>query len=272
MGSILAINWEPELRGVLITVIAIALFCGSIYLVLLTNLGAKLGFLVAFTGLAGWMLLMGIIWMIYGIGLRGPDPSWKEVPGRTVLQDVDALYQSQVFENRVEVPEDATFTESAELVAAQFENEGWTQLSEDAPAFSQAAAAAGEFLEETGAFAAGEFQPQRVFDIGGERYPMIGEFDLFAFWHEPHYVVVEVAPLVQVRTEPGRAPPAPQVDDTRQRQYVYMIRDLGARRQPAAVLTVGSGLIFLAGCWLLHRRERLLETNRDVSLVPAGQT
>ena len=269
--SLLAINWEPELRGILITVIAISLFCGSIYLVLLTNLGAKLGFLVAFTGLAGWMLLLGIIWMIYGIGLKGPDPSWEAVPGRTVLQDVDALYQAQVFENRVEIPEDATYGESAETVAAEFDNEGWTRLGEDDPAFSQAAAAAGEFLEETGAFAAGEFQAQRVFDIGGERYPMIGDFDLLAFFHKPHYVVVEVAPLVPFRAEPGRAPPSAQVDDSRQRQYVYMIRDLGARRQPAFVLTLGAGLIFLTGCWLLHRRERLLEANRSASLVPATQ-
>ncbi len=271
--SLLAISWEPELRGILITIISIALFCGSIYFVLLTNLGAKLGFLVALTGLAGWMVLMGIIWMIYGIGLRGPDPSWQAVPGRTVLQDVDALYQAQVFENRVEIPEDATYGESAETVAAEFDNEGWSRLSEDDPAFSQAAAAAGEFLEETGAFAAGEFQAQQVFDTGGERYPMIGDFDLLAFWHRPHYVVVEVAPLVAVRTEPGRAPPTPQIDENRQRQYVYMIRDLGARRQPAFVLTVGSGLIFVAGCWLLHRRERLLETNRSATaLVPATQT
>jgi hypothetical protein len=269
--SVLAINWEPELRGVLITVIAISLFCGSIYLVLMTNLGAKLGFLVAFTGLAGWMLLLGIIWMIYGIGLRGPDPSWKAVPGRTVLQDVDALYQAQVFENRVEVPEDATFPESADIVAAEFESEGWSQLSEDDPEFSQAAAAAGEFVEETGAFAAGEYQAQRVFDIGGERFPMIGDFDLIAFFHRPHHVVVEVAPLVPFRTEPGRAPPPAQVDDSRQRQYVFMVRDLGARRQPAAVLTVGAGLIFLTGCWLMHRRERLLEANRSASLVPATQ-
>jgi hypothetical protein len=218
------------------------------------------------------MLLMGIIWMIYGIGLRGPDPSWKEVPGRTVLQDVDALYQAGVFESRVDVPEGATFPESAELVAAEFEAEGWSVLSEDDPAFSQAAASAGELLEETGAFAAGEYQALRVFDVGGERYPMIGDFDLIAFFHRPHYVVVEVAPLVPVRTEPGRAPPAPQVDESRQRQYVYMIRDLGARRQPAAVLTVGSGLIFLACCWLLHRRERVLAANRSASLVPAGQS
>ncbi len=104
------------------------------------------------------MTLLGIIWMIYGIGLKGPDPSWAEVPGRTVLQDTDALYQAQVFEQRVEVPEDATFDEEAEIVAAEFAAEGWELLSEDAPAFGQAAAAAGEFLEETGSFAAGEYQ------------------------------------------------------------------------------------------------------------------
>jgi hypothetical protein len=271
-ANVLAISWEPELRGVLIFIIAVSLFCGSIYLVLATNLGARLGFLVALTGLAGWMTLLGIIWMIYGIGLKGPDPSWAEVPGRTVLQDTDALYQAQVFEQRVDVPEDASFSEEAEIVAAEFAAEEWELLSEDAPAFGQAAAAAGEFLEETGSFAAGEYQAVRVFDTGGERYPMIGDFDLFAFFHKPHYVVVEVAPLVPTRTEAGRAPPAPTVDDTRQRQYVYMIRDLGARRQPAAVLTLGSGLTFLAGCWLLHRRERVLAANRSAALVPTGQT
>jgi hypothetical protein len=271
-ANVLAISWEPELRGVLIFIIAVSLFCGSIYLVLATNLGARLGFLVALTGLAGWMTLLGIIWMIYGIGLKGPDPSWAEVPGRTVLQDTDALYQAQVFEQRVEVPEDATFDEEAEIVAAEFAAEGWELLGEDAPAFGQAAAAAGEFLEETGSFAAGEYQAVTVFDTGGERYPMIGDFDLFAFFHKPHYVVVEVAPLVPTRTEAGRAPPPPTIDDTRQRQYVYMIRDLGARRQPAAVLTLGAGLIFLTGCWLLHRRERVLAANRSAALVPAGET
>ena len=271
-ANVLAVSWEWELRGTLIIIIAVSLFCGSIYLLLATNLGARLGFLVALTGLAGWMTLLGIIWMIYGIGLKGPDPSWAEVPGRTVLQDTDALYQAGVFEQRVDVPEDATFNEEAEIVAAEFAAEGWELLSEDAPAFGQAAAAAGEFLEETGTFAAGEYQAERVFDTGGERYPMIGNFDLFAFFHKPHYVVVEVAALVPTRTEAGRAPPAPTIDETRQRQYVYMIRDLGARRQPAAVLTLGSGLIFLAGCWLLHRRERVLADNRSAALVPTGQT
>ena len=42
-----------------------------------------------------------------------------------------------------------------------------------------------------------------VFDTGGERYPMIGSFDLLAFRHEPHYAVVEVAPLVPTRDRAG---------------------------------------------------------------------
>ena len=271
-STLLAIDWEPEIRRILIVVIAVSLFCGSIYLLLATNLGARLGFLVALTGLMGWMTLMGIMWSIYGIGLKGPDPSWKAVPGRTVLQDTDALFQAGVFEARVDIPHGAGFPEEADLVAEEFQQEGWTQLSEDDPSFAQAAAAAGVFLEDSGAFAAGEFQAQRVFDVGGERYPMIGDFDLFAFFHKPRHAVVEVAPLVPVRAEPGRAPPPATVDDTRQRQYVYMVRDLGARRQPAFVLAFGAGLIFLTGCWLLHRRDRVLTENRSREVVPVGSS
>ena len=50
----------------------------------------------------------------------------------------------------------------------------------------------------------------------------------------------------------------PRSTRTQQRQYVYMVRDLGARRQPAMVLTIGGGAIFLALCYLLHRREKFL--------------
>ena len=100
-----------------------------------------------------------------------------------------------------------------------------------------------------------------MYDIGGERWPLINEsLDFFAFRHDPHFVVVEVAPLVETRTEPGRAPTPPVIDETRPRQYVYMVRDLGAQRQPAFFVMLGSGIVFFALCWLLHRRERILTT------------
>jgi len=43
LGSILAIGWEPELRGILIVIIAVASLNGTVYLVLATNLGAAAG-------------------------------------------------------------------------------------------------------------------------------------------------------------------------------------------------------------------------------------
>ena len=91
MTALLAIGWQPELRGILITIISVVTFCGSVYFILSTNLGARLGFLVAFAALAGWMFLMGAIWWAYGKGLLGPDASWAPVSGQTVLQTTDAL-------------------------------------------------------------------------------------------------------------------------------------------------------------------------------------
>jgi hypothetical protein len=102
-----------------------------------------------------------------------------------------------------------------------------------------------------------------VYDRGGKRYPKInGSLDFFAFLHEPHYSLVEVAPVIAQRTEPGRAPARPIIDETQPHRYVVMIRDLGAKRQPAIFITFGAGLIFALMCWLLHRRDQLVEINR----------
>jgi hypothetical protein len=268
----LAIGWDPEIRGILTVVMATVILCGSVYLLLATNIGARLGFLVALAGLAGWMFLMGLVWLFYGIGLRGEDPSWKAIPGRTVLQDPTALNQAGLFDSPVQVPDDLSFPEQADVVAEHFvETEGWVALDEADAAFGQAGAEAGVLLEETGAFAAGEYQVINVFDVGGERRPKINEsLDFLAFWHAPHYAVVEVAPLVETREEAGRAPATPVIDDNRQHQYVYMIRDLGTRRQPAGVLTVGGGLLFFSLSFLLHRRDRFVRANLDATPVPAS--
>ena len=171
--SILAINWEPELRGILTVIIAVGVLCGSIYLILGTNMGARLGFLVAFTGLAGWMFIMGAIWWSYGLGLKGPEPTWTSMPGRTVLQDYPALSESGALDSPVSVDADGTFTQQADQIDDQFVSEGWEKLAESAASYGQAGSAAAVFLEETDAFAAGEFKVVNVFDIGGERYPRL---------------------------------------------------------------------------------------------------
>jgi hypothetical protein len=263
-AALLAINWEPELRGVLTVILGTVAFMGSVYMILGTNIGARLGFLVALCGLAGWMALMGGIWWIYGIGLKGADPSWVQVPGRTVIQDADDLYQAGVLENRLQLSDVDVPADINDVVYDGFVSEEWRVLGESEPAFGQAAASATVFLEEEDAFEAGAFKVTNVFEIGGEAYPKIfgqDALDQIAFFHKPYYTVVEVSPYIPLRTEPGRAPSAPEVDPTQEAQCVYMIRDLGSRREPAALITIGSTIVFLALAWMLHRRDQFVAEN-----------
>jgi len=267
LSSLLAINWEPELRGILILIIGTGVLMGSVYLVLGTNLGARLGFLIALTGFAGWMALMGSIWWIYGIGLKGDDASWTQVEGRTVIQEVDLLYQAGVVDEPLSVTSEDDSVDAAEAVGERLTAEGWNLVEKSAPEFGQAEASAGVFLDEEGAFGPGEFEVTAVYEIdppAESAYPKLGsngEFDQLAFFHKPYYTLVEVAPYASLRDEPGRAPTAPEIDTSRQRQYVYMIRDLGSLREPAAYIAIGSTIMFLALCFLLHRRDRIVAEN-----------
>ena len=53
-------------------------------------------------------------------------------------------------------------------------------------------------------------------------------------------------PVIKQNTEPGKAPPTPVADTERSRRdYVLMERDLGNRRRPAALIFIGSTIIFL---------------------------
>jgi hypothetical protein len=270
MSALLSITWEPEIRGILTVIIGTVALCGSVYLLLGTNMGARLGFLVSMAGLFGWMMCMGVIWMIYGIGLVGNSPSWKPADPFSIVREGQYLLDAEVVDTPIKIDSDATFTEIADVSGAAMEAEGWNLLPADDRGRGQAIAAADEIIQiEAEMYAAGEYEATRVYVRGGERYPKIGdEFDFFAFFHKPSYAVVEIAPLIPQRTEPGRAPARPVIDESQPHQYVVMIRDLGTKRQPAAFITAGSTLIFLLCCWMMHRRDRIVAANRGLA-IPA---
>ena len=269
MSALLAVSWEWELRGTLIVIIAVSVLCGSLYLILGTNLGARLGFLVALTALAGWMFLMGAMWWTYGKGLLGPDPSWKPVAGKTIIRDPGKLSAVGVLDAPVDVT--GTPAGAAGNVTVALQGNGWRKLDSALPSFQQAGAAGTTFMVDSKAFAAGDFAVVAVFEKGGERSPTFfgGRIDFVAFFHKPHYSLVEVAPLVPQRSEPGRAPARSVIDTTRSHEYIYMVRDLGSRRKPAAVICISSLVLFLLLCWLLHRRDRIVKENLAAPALPA---
>jgi len=58
-------------RGILITVVSVAAFVGSVFLLLFTNLGRRLAFLVTGAATFGWMTIGSMLFVIYAPrGLR----------------------------------------------------------------------------------------------------------------------------------------------------------------------------------------------------------
>jgi hypothetical protein len=198
------------------------------------------------------------------------------VPGQTVIQQVELLYEAGVVDTPLPVTSEDPPAEASAAVAAPLESQGWREVDETAPEFGQAEASAAVFLEEEDAFAPGEFDVTAVFEVDPpdeSAYPKLfgrDELDQVAFFHEPYYTLVEVAPFEPLLTEPGRAPTTPEVDDSRPRQYVFMVRDLGSLREPAAYITLGSGIVFFAMVFFLNRRDRIVAVNLERKAVAAA--
>ena len=75
------IAFNPGIRGILVVATGVGVLMGSVYLLLATNIGSRLGLMVAFTGLFGWLTILTLIWWITppAIGPRGNNASWRPV-------------------------------------------------------------------------------------------------------------------------------------------------------------------------------------------------
>lgn len=58
--------------GIILTLAAVALFYGAIYLFNYTNLGKRLGFLVTGAAVFGWLTISSLLFVVYAP--RGPRP------------------------------------------------------------------------------------------------------------------------------------------------------------------------------------------------------
>ena len=262
LGNVLAltIQWDPGVRGVLVLTVGVGVLVGSVYLLLGTNLGSRLGFLVAVAGLSGWMVLMGLVWCIYGIGYKGTAAHWK-------------------------VQEVVTSESRDDLGAAKLEKahdlSGWRELPEDDPARGEAVATASAAL-------AGQDSRVKLYE-GEQDFKIIDAFSRggrkishgvkwsdpfgdkgFVGWingwlpgpHPPHYTIVQVQGVKEVEVALGETPPPAEVDPSTPVRSVIMVRDLGKLRVPSFLITLSSLIIFGITCNALHRRDKAVMAAR----------
>ena len=240
-----ALRWDPHIRGGLILLTAIAILVGSVYLLLATNTGARLGFVLAAAGLFGWMAVMGVVWTVFGIGLKGEEPSWK--PLEVVSGD---LSQSTV-------------------AAARGFPAGWSPLPKTDPSLADAEGAADALLSGEGGEQESEggegghgggegggaeeetlrieppFDKKSDYEMA-EAFRKGGDTWFFTLRHRPHYAAIQVRPSKTASAEVQAKPVT----------TVLLLRDLGNLRAPAFFFTVFSTIVFAICCLALHFRER----------------
>jgi len=277
------IAWDPQIRGFLAVLVGVVVLLGSVYMLLGTNLGARLGFLVAISAIFGWCTLMGVTWWVYGnIGMLGETPHWQveEIvyqAGGTpedglALADLEKAHELDT--SSLPPPEEVQ--ELTDEAIAELEEEladdlgPWVILPESNPAFGESKATVDEHFvefpdEELGLTGAADYVSVFSFETGGKedlpddpsRWDRITHKvqSALTFEHPPRYAIIQVQPVVEQETVPGEAPPTPEADPDAPVVSVIMSRDLGDVRMPGAVLTIVSGLLFLMTLVMLHQRD-----------------
>ena len=363
LDSISGLEWDPHVRGFLAVLAMTVVLMGSVWLLLSSNSGVRLGTLLSFAGLFGWMAIMGSIWWIYGIGWVGDAPTWEEVEivegfdeeGHLTFAALDEanLLRSESLpsaydvvidageaaesefgadwrtrdtaglsndeaERLVEVQvaylefgsvgvDDLTADQTEGLSAEEIEDllaeenaknqattlselaavapglidpdtaelGGWTLLSTAEAGEAQASAIA-MLLESTDFDFSeqGQFKLLDAYTIGGKEGLPDDPSVVDRVWtkirqsvqvtHPTRYGVIQVQAVTAESLDnlPGTAPQRPVVDEAQPVVSIIMVRNLGNLRLLPAMVTIGSLLIFMGLCYMLHERDKLLMARR----------
>ena len=270
MSLMAIVSWDPVLTGYLAVLLAVLTLCGSVYLLLATNLGVRLGFLVAWTGFWAWTLIMGIIWWFFGIGWGGHGPTWA-------VTHVSTNPEAVPIELVQELDNDITNSPGG----------GWEVVIEaDAQATADSAVVCNgtdprrlEAVNTCLFSAATDYQIHRVMRVGGERYRPLGIPDNAVTQYfipsrgRPHYAAVQLQPYKpSLDVDPNKLGgdgkvvlPVAELDQAAPTYTVVMVRDLGNLRLRPALFAIFSGLVFALGCYHLHRRDQAVWAVREAA-------
>lgn len=369
MGALGAISFDNEIRGLLTVLLGSAILMGSVWLIISTNTGFRLGTLIAISAIFGWTVIMAFIWSLYGIGLQGARPTWEvqaihignpsilenEVdPPPEILDDLpnpvtcvnlgdrdclpkaieivrdqgtpqqqaeldpdidgdsiraelsllnDALAEENSQDPRIltedeldeEVDrlaneqrirtEDLTLSELKGIapdLIEKAEREDWLELGDwnlqTTQAAGEAITAASDYLAEANlGFGENDDQSEQsntfvvlnAYQQGGKPkrlnngvWERVSNKVITSAMprHPTNYTVVQVQRSIYKPPVAGQAPPPTEVDPEEDVISVLLRRNLGRFRLPGILVTIGSGLLFLASLLMLHTRD--LEVRR----------
>ena len=235
-----------QIRGYLVVVAAVTLFCGSIYMLLATDVGKRLGFLISFATLTGFLCMLGLIWFTNLTplnALHGPGPHWNVHDVVENLADTEVEAARDITETGDPIPE----ADQGEIKASLD-----TTLTESG----------GEFAKYS---SADQYVVLDAFERGG------GTSGFLKLGHATHYATMTVQGVKEVEPLPGQAPPPPTADSEKPKYTAVLIRDLGSLRQPPLFMSLAFGILFAITLKIMHDTERAKQRAEMAPAEPAPE-
>jgi hypothetical protein len=241
-----ALTWYPTIIGVLVVVAAVVLFIGSVYLLLGTNLGARLGFLVTFTSFMGFMMILSLLWLTTASPTESPKgrvASWTAIENVTDLSKA----KTEAVRGINDKQHKASATDTSNVAAAV-----------DAALITKVSTPTIKYTPNDNRFAKfnaiTDFMALQTWTVGGSS-PQFwkGEFN-----HVTKYAVVEYCKTATVEQTFGLPPLPPQCASgaDAQRGFVVVKYDYGTMRLPPFIVLVITTILFGLGLLMLHWREK----------------
>lgn len=246
MTMLAAISWYPTILGVLVVLSALVLFVGSVWLLLGTNLGARLGFLITFTSLMGFMMVLSVLWLTTASPLESPK---GRVAAWSVVENVTDLSKAKTEAVRGINDEHhkASTTDASNVAAAV-----------DAALITKKSTPTITYTPDDNRFAKfdaiNNFMVLQTWTVGGSR-PQFWKGELN---HATKYAVVEYCQTADVEQTFGLPPLPPECASGADavRGFVVVKYDYGTLRLPPFFVLVICTILFGLGLLLLHWREK----------------
>lgn len=244
-------TWYPLTLGWLVVIAGIGMFFGSTYLLLTTNLGARLSFLVIGAVAAGFLVVLSALWSTTATPLnvfKGRQSEWKavEIVQTEKSSNVEAVQTIREKGEKLSSTEFANVKAAADTIlavsAAGSEVEKPESVADDLPTSAVLV--------------------QSIYSIGGSNPNPLH----FEFSHTPQYAAVEFCQLDEGKAATAFRNTCDTSEEAAANSKVLILeKDLGSLRQPPMFLFLGSSVMFIIFLLALHWRDNDLREAKQGS-------
>ncbi|MEJ7764486.1 MAG: hypothetical protein WKF86_03225 [Acidimicrobiales bacterium] len=276
VASLLAeFSWDPQIRGMVIVLTAVIILPGSVFLIMGTNVGARMGFLIAVAGLSGFCALLGLLWTFNAGGLVGRQPSWKAAeiaigpPVAALSGGTDGL-PAQIGDPPTqgwkELPQGDPIrgdaTAAADKLLAPDTSEAIEGQEKEPPEFQPPFASPGDYVQ-IAAYQQGGRDTGVWFRIRNHRFFKQGPwYNPVGWFRAPANRVVITVQKTAPKLNEEDLTEQPRPDLSQPLQTLVLVRDRGSLRFPPAMFSLFWLVVFAVTTWSLHQRDKEILARR----------